>query len=304
MKPCVFVHTNAKQLLGAKVAAYLLKARSRYAEAFDVKILRLEQTQHLYRREGQRFLRKGRTATWRNDDLQSFSPLRMMVPQEMEFRGRALVIDPDVFAVGDVYELLTRDMGQKAILARWIKEGYRGNGNAYFASSVMLLECSKLTHWRWNEHIDRIFSKSLDYGPWISLMLEDPNAIGELEDEWNHFDTLDKSTKLLHNTERSTQPWKTGLPVDYDTTATNTRPSRVLAKLRRVLRIRQPSPSMRYLPHPDRAQELFFFQAVRECLSAGVFDEDFLRTEMRRNNVRQDLLSRLAELESPPLLAA
>ena len=41
------------------------------------------------------------------EDLQSFTPLRFMPPQLMGYEGRAIVIDPDVFAVGDVYELLT-----------------------------------------------------------------------------------------------------------------------------------------------------------------------------------------------------
>ena len=44
---------------------------------------------------------------WRNDDLQSFTPLRFMPPELMGYQGRAVVVDPDVFAVGDVFELLT-----------------------------------------------------------------------------------------------------------------------------------------------------------------------------------------------------
>ena len=39
--------------------------------------------------------------------------------------------------------------------------------------------------------------------------------IGPLEPGWNDFDHLGPGTKLLHNTRRMTQPWKTGLPVDF-----------------------------------------------------------------------------------------
>lgn len=304
MKPVVFIHTNDKQMIGAKVAAYLLKARSRSADEFVVRMLRLEETSHLYRREGQTYLRKGRMATWKNDDLQSFSPLRMMVPQAMSFQGRALVIDPDVFAVGDVYELLARHMQGRAILAKEVAGGYRDNGQPFYASSVMLLDCARLAHWQWNRQIDEMFTKTLDYGPWISLRLEDPATIGPLEEEWNHFDMLTEHTKLLHNTERSTQPWKTGLPVDFDTTGQVHRPvrfGRLRARLRGLPALPRTASEIgapsRYVSHPDRAQERYFLQAVRECLSAGVFDERFLRDEMQKNHVRHDLLERIAELD-------
>ena len=49
-------------------------------------------------------------------------------------------------------------------------------------------------------------------GPWHFLLSESLDHIGLLEDEWNHCDMLTEATKLLHNTEISTQPWKTGLP--------------------------------------------------------------------------------------------
>jgi hypothetical protein len=305
MRPVVYIHTNDKQMLGARVGAYLLKARSRTPDAFDVRLLRLEETPHLNRREGQTYLRKGKIATWRNDDLQSFSPLRMMVPQLRGFRGRALVIDPDVFAIGDVCEFLMRDMERKAILCRHVQEGYRGNGSSFYASSVMLLDCAKLTHWQWDQQIDDIFAKRLDYGPWIGLLLEDPSTIGEIEEEWNHFDKLTLETKLLHNTERSTQPWKTGLPVDYDTTIV-TPESEYGWIHRKLIRWGLVSSTQgvtsRYAPHPDPKQELFFLTALKECLSNGVFDESFLKEQMEKKYARPDLLEKLGELESGDVL--
>lgn len=305
VKPVVFIHTNDKQILGARVGAHLLKARSKSPESFDVRLLRLEQTPHLHRREGEPYLRKGRAAIWRNDDLQSFSPLRMRVPQEMGYRGRALVIDPDVFAIGDVCELLESDMRDKAILCRHVAEGYRANGNRFYASSVMLLDCARLEHWRWDEQIDALFQGRLDYGPWIGLLLEDPESIGEVGPQWNHFDTLTADTKLLHNTERSTQPWKTGLPVDFDTTFDKTADRRLRAGwIRRKLSdwgwtqapSRKPA---HYRPHPDARQETLFLEAVRECLRLGVFDETFVKHEIAMKHVRADLLERVARLAAP-----
>jgi hypothetical protein len=195
-------------------------------------------------------------------------------------------------------------MQGKAILARKVAGGYRDNGQPFYASSVMLLDCARLTHWQWNRQIDDIFAKTLDYGPWISLLFEDPATIGPLEEEWNHFDMLTEHTKLLHSTERSTQPWKTGLPVDYDTTSLVHPPAdsgRLWSRVRGMLGLRRAASGTgatpRYIPHPDRTQEQYFLRSVRECLSAGVFDEGFLREAMQKNHLRHDLLERIAELD-------
>ena len=41
-----------------------------------------------------------------------------MPPELMGYEGRALVIDPDILAVADVWELLSRDMQGAAIMCR------------------------------------------------------------------------------------------------------------------------------------------------------------------------------------------
>ncbi|MBL8842153.1 MAG: hypothetical protein JNL90_11575 [Planctomycetes bacterium] len=215
MKPVVFIHTNDSQLLGGKCAEWSFKAASKRPDAFEVRYLRVEETPALLAREGHEFKRKGKVATWHNRDLQSFTPLRFAPPQAMGFTGRALVIDPDVFALCDVMELFERDMGGKALLCKWC-ESYLGS-KPFWATSVMLLDCAKLTHWRFDAEIEALFAGRFDYGDWISLRREAPETIGRLEEEWNDFDRLTPATKLIHMTERSTQPWKTGLPVDFDT---------------------------------------------------------------------------------------
>lgn len=305
MKPVVFIHTNDKQLLGAKLSEYSLKARSKSPDKFDVRLLRLEETPQLYSREGQPYLRKGKLAVWRNADLQSFSPLRLMVPQILNFHGRALVIDPDVFAIGDVYELLARDMGDKAVVCRNMKEGYRGNGVSFYATSVMLLDCSKLGHWKWDRQIDDLFSLKFDYGNWISLRLDPSNHIGELEEEWNHLDTLTSRTKLLHNTERSTQPWKTGLKVDFDTTWGNgkryvpgeSKLRQLVAQFWGIFGHNQSSMPEVYLQHPDPQQEVFFFRLLKECLEHGGITEEFLRDEVKRQHLRPDVWQQLENVK-------
>lgn len=304
-KPTVFIHTNDQQVIGAYVGMYSMKKASAHADEFDVKLIRLEETPHLLKRQGQSYLRKGKRAVWLNEDLQSFSPLRRMVPQLMGFQGRAVVTDPDVFAIGDIYELLTMDMGGKAIMCRNVSEGYKGNGHHFYASSVMLLDCAKLQHWRWDDDIDRMFAGSMDYGPWIGLQTEDPATIGEIGEEWNSFDKLTPETRLLHTTERLTQPWKTGLQIDFDQT-TKPKPGKPFAAssknfwLRMADKLglgRRESPSdatMRYQPHPDPAQERFFFSMLQGAIREGYLDPSLLKQSIAHKNIRSDTLQILA----------
>lgn len=299
--PIVFIHTNDKQIVGALLGAYSMKHASKTPDAFDVRLVRLERTPHLLKRQGQTYKRKGKPAVWHNEDLQSFSPLRRMVPQLTGFKGRAVVVDPDVFAVGDIYELLSMDMADKAIFCRHIVEGYKGGGNSFYASSVMLLDCAKLKHWRWDDDIDAMFEGRLDYGPWIGLTTEDPATIGEVGEEWNSFDKLTTETQLLHSTERSTQPWKAGLPIDFDLNITKgdkpktvTRSSSFLAQV--LAQLRPPEVSAdtpKYERHPDRLVECFFFKLLRDALEDGAISEEFLRRQMAANDVRHDAFEML-----------
>ena len=123
--------------------------------------------------KGELYLRAGTKLPWRNDDLQSFTPLRFMPPELMGYEGRALVVDPDVFAVGDVWELLSRDMQGKAIMCR-VHGGVKRTVRGTYASSVMLLDCAKLKHWRTEAQFDALFAFTRDYRTWIGPGLRGP----------------------------------------------------------------------------------------------------------------------------------
>ena len=300
MKPTVFIHTNERQMLGAIVSRYSLTRNSARAEDFDIRFIEAGKQDFMLEREGELFLRDGEKRPWLNDDLQSFTPLRFMPPQLMGYDGRAVVIDPDIFAVGDVSELLFRDMGGKALMCR-TKGGYKGRGGA-LASSVMLLDCAKLTHWSVADQFAEMFTFQRDYMDCISLKLEDRSTIGLFENCWNDFDNLDEKTKLLHNTKRKTQPWKTGLSVDYRPADTFRLfpPRHWIRRTRRAL-FGDYKFAGTYKPHPDPKQEQFFFGLLKECLEKGIVDEARLRDEMRRNHIRHDAFE---VIEATPPLAA
>jgi hypothetical protein len=294
MDYCVFIHTNHKQIVGALVAEHALRRNSRHNDRFDVRIIEHKDYPFLRAREGQLYLRDGVKRPWLNEDLQSFTPLRFMPPELMGYRGRAVVIDPDIFAVGDVRELLTRDMQGKAILCRR-RAGPKGLIDGCLASSVMLLDCAKLTHWRVEEQFNEMFEFRRDYQPWICLRTEPRETIGLFENEWNDFDKLTERTKMLHNTRRRTQPWKAGLPIDW-------RPAerfRLFPPLAWLMRARRQlfgeyALLGRYQPHPDPSQEAFFFGLLQELIDQGRVTEAMLQEQMQQNHVRHDALEVLA----------
>ena len=302
MDYCVFIQTNHKQYIGALVAEYALKRNSRHADKFDVRIIHMKDYPFFQTKEGQLYLRDGAKRTWLNDDLQSFTLTRFMPPELMGYQGRAVVIDPDVFAVGDVWELLSRDMEGKAIMCR-PRSGRKGKVYGCMASSVMLLDCAKLTHWRVEEQFNEMFEFKRDYMDWICVKLEPRETIGLLENEWNDFDKLTEKTKMLHTTKRKTQPWKTGLPVDFrpPERVRGFSPQGWIQSLRRTL-FGEYGLMGHYKPHPDPNQERFFFGLLKECVEQGIVTEEMIREQMRLNHVRHDALEVLER--TPPLAAA
>jgi hypothetical protein len=203
-----------------------------------------------------------------------------------------------VFAVGDVWELLTRDMAGKAIMCR-TRTGSKGAGGG-LATSVMLLDCARLTHWQCEKQFNELFAGKRDYMDWILLQGEPAGSIGIFEDEWNDFDRLTEKTKLLHNTKRQTQPWKSGLPIDFTWADKKVEPLKPATWPRLIKRWKTASEKT-YKAHPDSNQERFFFGLLRECLAKGVVTEELLRDEMRHNHVRHDALEMVER--TPPLAA-
>ena len=300
MDKCVFVHTNEKQWLGALVAEYSFRRNSRNPDAFDVKFIHTRDYPFLAAKEGQSFLRGGTQRVWRMDDLQSFTPLRFMPPKLMNWEGRAVVTDPDVFAVGDVNELLDRDMAGAAVMGRH-RSGKSEKGYQV-ATSVLLMDCARLRHWDVEAEFNQLFSGEKDYKEWMVLAYEDPANIGYLENCWNDFDNLDEETRLIHNTKRKTQPWKTGLPVDY-TPANKFKNKPLLASLNRLRAKLFGEYGLlgHYQEHPDRRQEELFFGLLKECIANGHVSEDLVRDEISKNHVRHDafeVLDRTPDLDA------
>jgi len=291
MEHKVFIQTNDEQYLGALVAAHALRRNSRHAGRFDVVILHGKDFPWLHAKEGQPFLRDVERRVWTIDDLQSFTPLRFVPPKLMNYQGRSIVIDPDCFAVGDIWDLFSRDMQGKALMCR-MRPGIKELPD-YRASSVMLLDNAKLTHWDAERTFNELFEFKVDYLKWIKLQYEPDETVGLFEDEWNDFDRLTPATKILHTTYRRTQPWKTGLPIDFTVRVKDYSkypfPKSVFKQVGNFIAPKKPKAEA-YLPHPDPNQERLFFTLLAECLENGTVTEELVRREMSANHVRHDAL--------------
>jgi hypothetical protein len=205
-----------------------------------------------------------------------------MPPELMGYEGRAVVVDPDVFAIGDVWELLSRDMQGKSVMCRT-----RGTP-PHFASSVMLLDCAKLRHWKLADDFDALFAGKREYKTWMNLGYEPKDTIGVIEPEWNDFDKLTPKTKMIHNTRRKTQPWKSGLPVDFIPAEHNLlNPVMLINRLRRKL-FGTYALLGAYKEHPDERQTQLFFAYLREALENGLVSEAMVKEHMAANHVRHD----------------
>jgi len=187
-------------------------------------------------------------------------------------------------------------MGGKAILA-CPRLGAMAPGSA-MKTSVMLLDCARLAHWRCAADFAEAFAFRRDYAMWLVLQLEPLERIGRLADEWNDLDHLSPGTKLLHNTQRRTQPWLTGLPIDFGSQAIGRRAA--AAWLDRLRGRRRRDPRSTYQPHPDRRQEQLFFGLLAECLREGTVTETMLREEMALANLRPDAFALLDRAPALP----
>ena len=164
----------------------------------------------------------------------------------------------------------------------------------------MLLDNPKLTHWKVEENFEEMFRFERDYMKWITLQTEPQDSIGLLETFWNDFDKLTTQTRMIHNTKRLTQPWKSGLPVDFRPPESkgSFKPKNIYHRVRRAL-FGDYGMLGSYQTHPDPNQERLFFGLLKECYEKGIVTEAMIQHEMKHNHVRHDALDLLMRPDVP-----
>mgnify|MGYP001174904063 CR=1 FL=1 len=291
----IFIQANNKQMIGAFLAKFAIEKN--ISKKIEVEIINSDDCENLNSFHGKTYLRKGIITKWDINDLQSFTLTRFFPPEIMNYKGKALVIDPDVFSIRDISSIFDMDLKNKSILARKV---YNSDESYYWASSVMLLDCKKLKHWNKSELLEKLAKKMIDYRDLTSLYLENQDEIGELEEKWNHYDILNSETIFLHNTNRITQPWKTGLDIDFFyenksglkiTYITKKFLKYILGNILKIKRYKVKS----YIQHSDPNQISYFFNLCNEAIKNKVISIDYIRECIDKKYIRSDFLSLIDE---------
>jgi len=277
MNQKAFICTNRKQILGAQLAKFCIE-RALGKEKIPVEIIVVEDIPAFQKFNGTAFKRGEKTQTYTFDDLQSFTLTRFMPPKLMGYEGHAFVIDPDIFALSNPLALFSYLQGNVAIAACRKKD--------VWDTSVMVLDCGKLSHWNVEDMLEKLKSGEHNYDEYMSLTSEKALII-ELPRSWNSLDRIDDTTLMVHTTNRLTQPWKTGLPIDF----TRNRLPKIAGIIPRepLFSLMGKYPST-YQSHPDKKIEQFFFTLVRDALSSGAVTREQLEAQITEGNVRKDLL--------------
>jgi hypothetical protein len=281
MKKVIYIHTNNKQKLGAKLAKY---AMERYLtdKEIVVQILNVDELAPFKNFAGVEYKRKGKLIKYDPTDLQSFTLSRFMPPQLNGYEGRAMVIDPDIFALADVSEFFNQDMEGKKI-ACCIKKDARD-------SSVMLFDCAQMRDWSIEKILGMLKSKELDYSDIMELRVFTESDIKPVPRIYNNLDTLTDDTVLVHTTNRLTQPWSTGLKIDF----TRNNPGSYFGIIPKIpiLKLMGKWPST-YQPHPDPRVEQIFFNLLKEALTNHVVTKSELEEEVEKNRLRKDIFEKI-----------
>lgn len=280
----VFIHTNDKQKVGAKVSQYSF---IKHNPDLKVELIELKDYSILTKQHGESYIRSGQMYVWDNADLQSFTPLRFAAAEQAKYEGTALVVDPDVFCLQPLGKLGEYVSNDRPVACRYIVD----QKHSYWASSVMLLKCDELRSWKFNDLIQKLFSKELDYRDLMSLAWVPEEMIQNLESVYNSFDTVNSDTVLLHNTSRATQPWKTGLQIDYlyDTKLKVSKTRRLLGRIKRSVYNKK----QYYSSHPDQKQVEIFLDNLKGAIQAGYITNSELQTAIVQKHIRSDIMELL-----------
>ena len=279
MQTIIFIHTNNKQGIGALLSKFSIEKQTAHRNDIIVKNINVDDIEVFRKFSGATYLRKGREVAYDRNDLQSFTLSRFMPPELTNYTGRAIVIDPDIFAVRNIDELLDLDLEGKAIAAC--------RKNDAWDTSMMLMDCSKLKHWKITDILTRLKNKELDYSDIMTLKTEDSDIILEVPRKWNSLDKLEGNTGLLHTTNRLTQPWRTGLPIDF---TINPMPKLFGIIPREPIHKLLGKYPTHYQKHPDQNIENWFMDLVKNAHKQGVVTREYLQKEIDSQHVRADLL--------------
>ena len=146
-----------------------------------------------------------------------FGFVRFTVPSLCGYRGRAIYLDADQVAIGDIHELADELQEPFAVgLVRKLEGTFAGRPvEQRNETSVMVLDCAKLTAWNPEKIFDPVIPNDaplapgqIHYRDFMRLAWIDPALVQEIDPRWNHYNMVRPDTKLVHFSHVREQPWK------------------------------------------------------------------------------------------------
>ena len=132
-----------------------------------------------------------------------FSFQRFLIPDLMNWKGRAIYLDSDMQVFDDLKEVWTMPFNGAEVLA--VSESNKTGRKPQF--SVMLLDCNKLD-WRINEIVQQLDQDKLDYKELMVDMKIAKTVRADINSRWNSLERYEPQvTGLIHYTDMDTQPW-------------------------------------------------------------------------------------------------
>jgi lipopolysaccharide biosynthesis glycosyltransferase len=201
----VFIGSGEASLLERKVLIYSLRKHSK--RDLDIYVLNGSHNAVEFNDEPPFLAPMPLDIKYRN--VTEFSLYRYLIPQLCEHQGRAIYVDSDTVCLADIGLLFDTSLTEYDFLAK--AEAYPHTAEALWGLSVMLIDCSRC---RFDlkqifAEVDRGLYSVNDFSQMSQKFLSyHPYQIGEMNPNWNSFDSYDDETKLIHYTNLYTQPWK------------------------------------------------------------------------------------------------
>jgi lipopolysaccharide biosynthesis glycosyltransferase len=201
----IFISSGEASVLERKVLMYSLHRNSR--RKLDIRVF--NGTHNTIEREGYPPEPAPMSLKVKYQNVTEFSNYRFLVPQLCGNVGRAISMDSDTIAVGDVGELFDSEMDDFDFLAK--PAAYGDKTKEQWGLSVVLFDCSR-SHFALDQYFDEIAAGLYDYADLHQMrprfLAHHPFKIGRIDPRWNEFDRCYKDTRLIHYTNLYSQPWK------------------------------------------------------------------------------------------------
>jgi len=273
----VFIQSNKYQLIAAKVSQFSFFKNG----AEDVEIMQFENNNLLQSYIGLDYLRNSKINKYVND-LQSFTFLRFLAPELMNFKGYCLVVDPDVFALRNIKALENVIDDKHDIFCTFYNNTPR--------SEVMVVNCNTI-NWNFADILEKVFSKTLDYKELLNLQFPRKIKIKEVDIKYNEHDQFDDKTVFLHTTNRITQPWKYNLPIDFQRYVSKKEILKNLFKKFIGLNYNKEILSNRYLKHKDPKVISLIKNFFLEALNKNFITEEDINFAIKNNYISKHFMN-------------